>query len=94
MFLSVGRRLRRGFSYRLGFRVSGPAAAGLALFVAVFYMMWWTLLCAAYLLWGCIWLTWQVCKYIILGLWWACKLIFWYPFKGLAKLFHRKRPEA
>ena len=65
----------------------GPAAIFLGLFVAMFYLFWWMMLGVAYIMWGCVWLTWQVLR----GLWWFCCL----PFKALLRVFRKlKRPEA
>lgn len=49
MFVSFGRTLRRGFGLRLGFRMRGWSAVFVALFAAMFYTIWWTLLGCGYI---------------------------------------------
>lgn len=65
MFVSFGRSLRRGFGLRLGFRIRGWTAVFVAMFAAIFYLMWWSLLCCGYVLYGICWfylLLWRLIK--------------------------------
>lgn len=52
MFLSIGRSLRRGFSFRFGFRMKGWTGAIMAIVYATFYLCWWCMLGTLYLMYG------------------------------------------
>ena len=52
MFLSIGRSLRRGFSFRFGFRMKGATGAIMAVVYAMFYLCWWCMLGTLYLMYG------------------------------------------
>ena len=52
MFLSIGRSLRRGFSFRFGFRMKGWTGAIMSLVYLMFYLCWWCMLGTLYLMYG------------------------------------------
>lgn len=52
MFLSIGRSLRRGFSFRFGFRMKGWTGAIMAIVYLMFYLCWWCMLGTLYLMYG------------------------------------------
>lgn len=60
MFLSIGRSLRRGFSFRFGFRLKGWAGGIMAIMYAMFYLCWWCMLGSLYLVYGACY----VCLYL------------------------------
>ena len=94
MHVSFGSRIRRGFGFRLGWRLRGPAALVAAMVAGMFYLMWWSILGCAYITWACCWLTWQGLRGFGWLMWQLCRL-YCLPFKWIARLIreHKNKEE-
>lgn len=52
MYVSFGKRILKGFNFRLGWKLHGWTAIFGILVIAMFYMTWWSILACGYLMYG------------------------------------------
>lgn len=65
MFVSFGSRLRSLSGVRFGFRLHGWSAAFMLLVYGSFYLLWFSMLAMAWMVYGSCWLVWQFCVWVI-----------------------------
>jgi len=69
MFISFSKRLKRMSGFRIGkrFKLKGWTVAVFFIFIAMFYLMWWSLLAALWMIYGVCWLCFYLPYKLIKG---------------------------